>query len=261
MTTQDMEKLLAAKYAAPNYAFILQVRNGTGAQHTIRTADAIAMGLWPSQGLHLHGFEIKVSRADWLKERKEPSKAEEIAQYCDFWWVVIADQKLIQPGELPENWGLLVPSGGKLIVAKQACRLEPVQIGRPFLAAVMRRLAETVSNPADIAAAVNEARSQERKRAEENAEFHKSSAERERDRLQKRIEEFEAASGIKIMDWNAGRLGEAVKLIIDHGPDAALRSLDRIRDIAKDILVTCDGLQPMAAKAKAEMIKRESAQL
>ena len=44
--------------------------------------------VWPSRGLYLHGFEIKVHRNDWLRELKNPAKAEEIAGYCHFWWVV-----------------------------------------------------------------------------------------------------------------------------------------------------------------------------
>ena len=33
-----------------------------------RYADAIAMNLWPSRGLAVHGFEIKISRGDWQRE-------------------------------------------------------------------------------------------------------------------------------------------------------------------------------------------------
>jgi hypothetical protein len=39
-------------------------------------ADAIARHLWPSQGLELIGFELKVSRSDWLREIKDPYKCE-----------------------------------------------------------------------------------------------------------------------------------------------------------------------------------------
>lgn len=38
-----------------------------------RTCDFIAADLWPSHRLALHGHEIKTSRADWLRELREPA--------------------------------------------------------------------------------------------------------------------------------------------------------------------------------------------
>ena len=51
----------------------------------------------------------------------EPSKAEEIAQYCHFWWLVIDDAKIVQNGELPATWGLLLVRKGD----KLKCEKEP----------------------------------------------------------------------------------------------------------------------------------------
>lgn len=57
----------------------------------------------------VHGFEVKVSRADWLTEHKTGGKkSEPWRRYCDYWWMVVPNQKVIKPGELPAGWGLLV---------------------------------------------------------------------------------------------------------------------------------------------------------
>lgn len=106
----DLVDRLATRFGPPAFAFLPQVRDSTGAV-AARTADAIAMSLWPSRGLVLHGFEIKVTRTDWHKELHNPAKAEMIAQFCDFWWLVVGDKDIVKPGELPDAWGLLSPYG------------------------------------------------------------------------------------------------------------------------------------------------------
>lgn len=65
--TAELEVLLRERYQGRDWAFLLQVPDGTGMAKS-RTADALAMGLWPSKGLNLHGFEVKASRSDWLAE-------------------------------------------------------------------------------------------------------------------------------------------------------------------------------------------------
>ena len=58
----------------------------------------------------VHGFEVKVSRSDWLRELKDPCKSEAWSRYCHHWWLV-APRDVVKPGELPENWGHLAPAG------------------------------------------------------------------------------------------------------------------------------------------------------
>ena len=92
MKTNELLLKLSNKFPSPQYAFLSQVRNQTGYGNLsdgIRTADAMALGLWPSRGNYLHGFELKVSRSDWLNELKDPAKAEAIAKYCDMFSLVI----------------------------------------------------------------------------------------------------------------------------------------------------------------------------
>jgi hypothetical protein len=74
------------------------------------------MSLWPSRGIELHGIEIKVSRNDWLKELGDPAKADEIARFCDRWWVAAGDESIHQWDSLekrnPVSW--YVYHGGSL---------------------------------------------------------------------------------------------------------------------------------------------------
>jgi hypothetical protein len=110
MTASDIERELMKRYPSGEYAYFSQVRNGTGFPRETRTADAMVLSLWPSRGLELYGFEIKVSRSDWLSELKNPKKAEELSQYCDYWYIV-APSDIVEIGELPATWGLMAWNG------------------------------------------------------------------------------------------------------------------------------------------------------
>lgn len=142
MTTAALRAALRKRYAPPAWTILEEVRDATGHGAT-RSADAIAMSLWPSRGLELHGFEIKASRGDWLRELHAPEKAEPIAKYCNRWWIVAANESVVADGELPPAWGLLVLRGKALATLKEAPeRAHLVGVDRPFLAALLRRATE-----------------------------------------------------------------------------------------------------------------------
>jgi hypothetical protein len=120
----------------PRYVVAEHVRNqcgfggdyfGTG---PLRTADALAVDLWPSSGHLVHGFEVKVSRSDWLHELKDPEKAEAFKPYCDHWWLVVPDASIVRD-DLPDGWGLLAVSNGSLRVRRRAPKLarQPMPFG------------------------------------------------------------------------------------------------------------------------------------
>lgn len=88
----------------------------------VRRIDVVAMGLWRSTGHLVHGIELKVSRSDWLKELRQPEKAQAAIRTCDYWWLAIGDRAIVKDGELPDGWGLLVPHGRGLRAVTQPTR-------------------------------------------------------------------------------------------------------------------------------------------
>ena len=142
--TIQLLDLLRAKYPYPDGAFIPEFRGGTGWSVESR-ADAIAMHLWPSKGLELIGFELKTSRADWLRELKQPNKADPIKQFCDRWYLVTSEEyNIARREEVPEDWGYMsLRYFGKIETIKEAPKLTPKPIDRYFLASLMR----LASNP------------------------------------------------------------------------------------------------------------------
>lgn len=145
----------------PRYAFAEHVRNeagfgrydheqyrATGKRTTLRTADAIAVDLWPSSGNLVHGFEVKVSRSDWLTELRDPTKADAIRRFCDHWWLVVSDPQIVR-GDLPDGWGLLaVGRDGKLRQRVAAPRLPREPMSPTFTASLLRACVRTAERKA-----------------------------------------------------------------------------------------------------------------
>lgn len=147
MREHDMLKLLAKRYGVhygngSRYVIANHVRSHAGFDAR-RTADFIAMDLWPSKGLALHGHEVKVSRSDWLTELKQPEKAAEFTPYMNHWWLVVSDRTIVREGELPDSWGLMAPRGGQLAVVKPAPKLVAEPMPRTMLASLLRAAVKT----------------------------------------------------------------------------------------------------------------------
>jgi len=140
ITAADVKAAIKRKFCAPEWATFYEVAEGTGAAGG-RYADAIAMNLWPSRGCELHGFEVKVSRSDWLNELKQPDKSAPIQRFTDRWWIVTPPD-IIRDGELPPTWGHYIVKGNGLNVARMAPALPRENWHPHFLAAVLRRAHE-----------------------------------------------------------------------------------------------------------------------
>ena len=152
-TERDLLDLLARRHSAMSigsrrYAYAEQVPSGTS--WVTRRLDFMAMDMWPSSGLNLHGFEVKCSRSDWLVELRDPSKSEEFKQYMDRWWLVVSDKALVKPGELPEGWGLIaLDKRGSLRTVTSAPKLTPAPMPKKMLAGLLRATAKTARREAE----------------------------------------------------------------------------------------------------------------
>lgn len=137
MRAADIRAQLKKRYGPPTHAIFFEVADATGARHT-GFADAIAQSLWPSHGLGMEGFEIKVSRSDWKRELVDPNKAEKFAQRCDRWWIVTSEGVIADAAEIPEGWGWMIATMEGITVRRHAAKIEPIPMDRTFLAALLR---------------------------------------------------------------------------------------------------------------------------
>ena len=214
---------LEKRYSRPHWVFLRELRNDTGFQST-RACDALAIGVYHSRGQLMIGFEKKVSRADWLRELREPEKAEAIARFCDQWYIVIPEPSIVQLDELPSTWGLLHVKGNAIHTLKQAPTLTPKPIDRGMLASIVERTIEETIKPYLVT-------KEEAKREELDAAWERGreSAARELENakeLREQVEAFEKASGIHINQYCHGKeLGERVKSVMQK--DRFIRDADR----------------------------------
>lgn len=241
LSEDQVTALLRDRFAAPEFAYLPHVRNGTGwTRRTTRTADGLAMGLWPSRGLELHGFEIKSDRKDWLNEKANPEKAEEICRFCDRWWLAVGREDIVQPGELPATWGLLVPRRGKLVVKVEAPKLEAKPLDRVQLAAILRKASEAlvpkVSLTEEMELRIQQAREEAQADLEAQVKARTRSGAEQLERLEKTVAAFEAASGVRIANqWQIGAIGQAVAFIRSGGVQAIRTEIEHWRDRTNEI--------------------------
>lgn len=285
MSWSEEQIFQALRVLLPDREWVLlpQVRNSTGWSRTERYADALALNCWKSRGLVLHGFEFKSRRSDLLQELKHPEKQEEgIYRYCNKWYLVLGDAKLIKPGELPATWGLLVPKGSKLIVKVKAPKLEPAPLDRGFIASVLRNVRDKAGLPqtkldksfkdgyeAGRRATLEQARDQRQAVADRHRVPYET--------LLKTVKAFQEKSGLRIDSWNAGRVGELVRLIDGSDPvrmlevrrriwqgqlDEAqrrLQSLDSAIEEAESLVMSKADAKKRTTKRKAKARRRRSA--
>lgn len=147
MTTEaDILRLLERRFTTnrgngPGYVFAPHVKDAAG-WDACRTADLVVMELWPSMGLHLHGFEIKTTRSDWLRELREPQKSQPFLAILDT-WSIVAPKGTVLRSELDERFGLLEAQENRLRQIRAPTPLRKLtsdmaHLSRSTLAALLR---------------------------------------------------------------------------------------------------------------------------
>ena len=259
MTEYELFKALRPLYPPLEYALLPQTANGTGFAAN-RHCDALALSLWPSRGLHVSGFEIKSHRGDWIREKANPAKAESIASYTNFWWIVTAHPHICPLDELPEGWGLMVwdDATGALKVAKKAPFREAKQLDLAMVAAILRK-AQEVCTPA---AALTEARQEGYERGKKDGESRSEIDKQDLQTLKARCRTIEKISGIRIDSWEpAENIGEAIDQVL-HG--TSQRQVEALRRAARQITAEFGLTEPTEADIEAsrrhslEIIKQKA---
>ncbi len=234
LTHGEIAGRIRSRYPAPEWVVIEEIQPGVGFDVGRRT-DALALSTWESRGLRLLGFEYKSSRADVLAELKNPAKAEATARFCDYWYLVLGRSDLCGKDEVPAKWGLIVPHGTGLRIAKHAEKLNPEPWSRSFSCILTRRAAgHSISDS-------------EREAAERvGYERGMASAQHYRERLTKleqKLKVFAQASGCDIHAWTADtrleQLGKLLKVLANGGVEAhreaARRLAERLERAGRDL--------------------------
>ena len=222
-TTPLLKEALRQRFPInKGYAILFEVADSTG-WGAKRAADAIVGTMWKNLGYFLMHIEIKASRSDWLRELKDPSKAENVSKYCDFMYV-LAPPGIVELGEEPKPWGVLVPHGKTLKEVKAPIQQTPTPMTPEFRASLFRAMTKGVNLEEYVAkASVQEMAAEMVRDAYQRGRNERAGElEKERDEACRKLREgldagaaidrFRELTGIRIpkhtshRDWNEVRL-------------------------------------------------------
>lgn len=224
--TTPLLDVLSKSYQYPHFAFMREFRDATGFD-AIRSADALAFGMYVSRGQVIIGFEVKVSRSDWLRELKDPAKADPIARYCDYFNLVVpaSGPGVCAISELPLPWGLIQVDveRGKTKTVKKAEKLDAAPITRSFLCAIVKQAMDSIGVPGQIA--LQQARDEGYREGEQAAGYRM----KQLVDLEEQVTAFRQKSGIDINSYSDGReLGDAVTIVqkVIHGDNSVIWNME-----------------------------------
>ena len=229
LTEREMALRLAIKYGSDEWVFLPGVRSAAGFDAK-READAVAMNLWPSRGLAVHGFELKSTRSDWLKELRSPEKADVIGKYCDHWWIVTGTTGIVKDGELPLTWGLMEPYGADLRIKVGAPKQEnPEPLDRSFMAAMLKA-AKKHALPDSIAEAkAKKAYDEGLRDGRSNAKYDLEAFEAINEKYTKIRQTFLNVTGLDLNSWNVKEVAASIKFARQYrSPDKILEALESV---------------------------------
>lgn len=233
MTTGELGDLLCAKYPRDRYALFFDVPDNVGLKAN-RRADAIAFGLWESVGHMVDGFELKVSRSDWLRELKQINKADPFVARCDRFWLITSSPAIAKLEEVPACWGWMAATKAGLRIQRPASRLPQPADGalqRMFVLGVLRRAQQDNMNPEEHRRALDTLRAEHEKNLEVRL-AHKVAAESyRREEINRKVEKMEAMFGMQVTDWRfeeAARIARQLVEMNESGP-----ALDRVENVLK----------------------------
>ena len=215
---------------------LAQVRNATGANYKVRTADALIVETWKSRGMGFIGVEYKRHRHDWLREMRDPAKADEIAQYCRG-WLILAPAGLVQLGELPTNWGLWEIKGKRIFRTVKPPPMEAKAPTLPFICAILRSN-QTIDPSLEV---IFDAQRSARKELQDKHESEVNEIRQGHRALQDKVRQFRDATGLSL-DWNMDGSIEDAKAILSYlrKPEQFTDRLDAQREELVKMLAAID---------------------
>lgn len=213
----SLSSLVSQAYPSPEWAVFFEVGNATGFR-TRRHADAVALGIWPSRGHAVIGFEFKEDRRDWLREKQNPEKAEAVAQHCDCWFLVTSNDKIAPPEELPAPWGLYVANAArsKLKLVKPPVPFadrDKLVMRRGFVAAMLRKVTETTISKKELNDTIETRVAAAIETTREGRDLRHLEARCQK--LQGIVDAFRVATGVNLEGWRGhAQIAGAVEAVL-----------------------------------------------
>jgi hypothetical protein len=212
-TTQQVNQLLFNKYTEKGeHVLLFDVPNVVGLNQS-RRCDAVAIGMWQSSGRLIQGFEVKVSRSDWLREVRDVAKADPFIEQCDRWWLVTGHQGVAKTEEVPDAWGWMTATKTGLRIQRPPKPLpqDKDTMRRLWAFALIRTATDRSGDSKTMEAAINKRYAELQRQSAEQVQREIARINPAFERLSKQVDDFEKASGMKLEDWRLGNVGKLAR--------------------------------------------------
>lgn len=93
------------RFSRGRYLFLRELRVGTGHENSQRI-DGFLMDAFPSGGMYRVAYEVKISRADFARELRNPNKRRAAMRYSNYFYFA-TPVGLLKPEEIPHECGLV----------------------------------------------------------------------------------------------------------------------------------------------------------
>lgn len=230
-----------------------------------RVCDCLAVNTIASRNYKVVGFEFKASRSDWLREKRDASKADYFVRLADEFYVV-APKGVVEQSEIPDGWGYLeLKPNSEQLYKLEDSELTEHQQGEPGRRFWVRFLKQAVGSQSNYTKDdLEEARSRGYQEAIDEG-ISERKIDRNLDRLRDKAERWEQLQESEL-GWLPGyRFGEeeartlelAWKLVrlvaaddynslrgeVDHLRDSVERKTERMLSEVDEIAAGLDALQ------------------
>ena len=217
-------------------------------------ADALFIGMTNQSGRRLDGYEIKISRGDWLRELRSPTKADAWADECQS-WTIVADEGVVKLDELPEGFGLLERRERKTIRLVQVVKPRIAESRIPSWDAMFSIISTIEREKRKSIDAVKKASSAE------HSKIHNELLQLQRANLPNRFNE-RAENILNVLEDEFGTIADpkASKQNFNYGMDianvmAAMRPfLEGEKTITRIVGNNYYGVSPLLEKAREQLV-------
>lgn len=244
ISSDAIKTLLNERFEKPGQSLIaFEVANGTGGAAN-RWADAISFQLWPSKDFEIVGYEIKVSRSDWLTELKDPTKSEAVSRYCDKFYLVSPDN-VLGIDELPPTWGWIRATERSLQVKSRAPKRETIPLDHAFVASLIRKCIDKYQDKKMLREMERRIRDSIQADFDERFERKTQSLAAELKEHREALEKFQKITGVRISTWNYQRTAEAMKAVNANLSDIVADTEREVAALTKKLEIQTKALEAL----------------
>lgn len=243
ITSTDIINALQAQYTTPEWYLGTEVGNSTGSDCR-RHADAIAINAYPSKGFEVRGFEVKVSASDLKSELDNGLKSDEIARFCDYWFLVVP-KGLTDNFTLPPTWGVIEYFEGKLKQKVKATKLDKIKPNFGFLCAMLR------GRERNFNIEINKRAEEMAKQKQANLNYEATKNKEDLLELQSKLADIKQATGIDLSSWTPSK-NIISKLNAAQNIDVITKEVKQIQWQTKRLLESAAEIDK-ASKAMTEL--------